>query len=192
MYEPRENLVNPSIHPHTYIPSHAYYIWENFVYLRTPPRVKILEALSAIADKRVEIVKKEGGKIEAIVTSSTGERRYTVCIDLKKGVAYSDDNGTKYRGYMGYPILSLLMIEGVLPINEDLANALRGLPWKHLNEQFKKYALVEMYVKNHLKNLGLDPRLVDTYIDKVMTALRNVNLKYSRECLDRSLPLTHP
>jgi len=108
---------------------------------------------------------------------------YNTCIDMNKRIAYSDDNGTKYRGYMGYPILSLLMIEGILPIDRALAEALKGIPWKQLNEYFRKYSLVEEYVKNYVKKRGVRPDQVDSYVSAVISALKHIKLAYSDECL---------
>ena len=90
-----------------------------------PPRIKVLEALGSIADGRVHVKDHE-----ATVISSTGERKYTVIYDEQRNAAYSDDNGTKFRGYVGYPIIALLMKLGKLPYDERLAQALKGIPWK--------------------------------------------------------------
>ncbi|HDI02232.1 MAG TPA: hypothetical protein ENF93_01150, partial [Ignisphaera sp.] len=90
--------------------------------LRLPPRIKVLEALGAIADKRINII----DSYRAKVVSSDGSRIYTVIVDLAKGLVYSDDNGTKYRGYVGYPIIAFLMLQGVLPFDRKISEALKG------------------------------------------------------------------
>ena len=78
--------------------------------LKLPPRIKVLEALGAIADGRVR-----PGEREAEVRSSEGDKVYKVCVDLERRRAYSTDNGPKFRGYVGYPIIAVLMLKGVLP-----------------------------------------------------------------------------
>jgi len=119
--------------------------------MRLPPRIKILEALSAIADGRIKLL----GEKDAEVVSSDGARTYRVYVDLGRRAAYSDDNGTVYRGYVGYPIISFLMARGVLPVDERLGQALKGIPWRKLNEQYKRYDAVMELVKAQLKDRGI-------------------------------------
>lgn len=75
--------------------------------LARPPRIKVLEAAGCIGDNRVKIVDSS----RAVVSSSTGERKYRVILlEEGQGVfrAYSDDNGTVYKGYVGYPIIAFM------------------------------------------------------------------------------------
>ena len=142
-------------------------------YLRQPPRIKILEALSAVADGRLQKL----GKGMYLVRSSDGTRTYRVYVDAEKGIAYSDDNGTRYRGYIGYPIIAALMEEGVLPYNERLGEALRGIPWRKLNESLKKYALVEKEIKKIAGEKGISPEEIDAFVEEVMKMLRGLRLR---------------
>lgn len=141
--------------------------------LRLPPRIKILEALGAIADNRVKIVSDR----EAIVVSSEGDRSYKVYIDLEERAAYSDDNGTKFRGYVGYPIVAVLMIKGVLPFDAKIAEALKGIKWRQLNEKYKSYAIVEDLLLKELKTRSIDPEYVKKYISNTMSALARLGLR---------------
>ncbi len=102
--------------------------------LRAPPSIKVLEAMGAIADGRVKL--RDSG---AEVTSSDGSRRYVVVWDGTRNAASSDDSGTVHRGYVGYPIIALLMLQGVLPYDPRLAKKLAGVPWKRLNERYGDY-----------------------------------------------------
>lgn len=140
--------------------------------LRQPPRIKALEALAAIADGRVERL----GDKAFLVRSSDGSRLYHVYVDPEKGVAYSDDNGTKLRGYIGYPIIAALILMGLLPRDDELAEAMRGIPWRRLNEELKKYALVIERVKEIVRERGVDPSRVDRYMEEVSRALRRLRL----------------
>lgn len=141
--------------------------------MRLPPRIKILEALSAIADGRIKALDDK----EAEVISSDGQRTYRVYLDLARGLAYSDDNGTKYRGYIGYPIVAFMMLKGALPVDNELKDALRGIPWRRLNEQYKKYDVVIEVVKRELSRKGIDPSRVDRYIHEVVEKLRAIKLE---------------
>jgi len=142
-------------------------------FLRMPPRIKVLEALGAIADGRVE---KQGDKRYRVV-SSEGDRIYKVYVDKESLLVYSDDNGTKYRGYVGYPIIAALMLEGLLPFDEDVAKALKGIPWRRLNETYKRYALVEKEVKRIASQRGVPEEKIDEVVEKVMNRLQSLRLR---------------
>ncbi len=141
--------------------------------LRQPPRIKVLEAAAAVADGRVERL----GEHTFLVHSSDGSRLYRVYVDPERGVAYSDDNGTRYRGYVGYPILAALMVQGVLPYDERIGEALRGIPWRRLNEQYRRYALVEAEAKRVAAKRGVGPGEIDRYVELVMERLRGLRLR---------------
>lgn len=140
--------------------------------LRQPPRIKALEALAAVADGRVERL----GDKAFLVRSSDGSRVYRVYVDPERGVAYSDDNGTRLRGYIGYPIIAALILMGLVPRDDVLAEALRGIPWRRLNEELKKYALVIERVKEIVRERGVDPSRVDRYMEEVSRVLRRMRL----------------
>jgi len=138
--------------------------------LRLPPRIKVLEALSAIADGRV---RREGDHY--VIVSSDGSRSYTVYVDEGRGLVYSNDNGTVYRGYVGYPIMSVLMMLGKLSFDKELSNGLRGIPWRELNEKFKNYNAVMEVIRGRV---GEDKwPLYERFIDKVLGELRRLNLR---------------
>lgn len=106
--------------------------------LKAPPSIKVLEALGAIADDRVRLASSH----EATVTSSDGGRKYEVKWDPSSNEVSSTDSGTTFRGYIGYPIISLLMLQGVLPYEPGLASKLAGINWKRLNDMYKNYDTV--------------------------------------------------
>ena len=141
--------------------------------MRLPPRIKVLEALGAIADGRVELVDAK----RARVTSSTGERVYDVCVNLEERRAYSTDNGTKFRGYAGYPIIAVLMLKGALPYDEELSKALKGIPWKELNEKYKKYSKVMELIFKELEEKEIPRERVEKFIDEVMRRLKELGLR---------------
>ena len=141
--------------------------------LRQPPRIKVLEALGAIGDGRVEKL----GPHRYRVRSSDGTRVYLVYVDPSRGLAYSSDNGTRLRGYVGYPIIAALMLEGILPLDERLASALRGIPWKRLNEKYKKYAVVERIAKKEAASRGVEPGELERFTAEVMERLRSLQLR---------------
>lgn len=140
--------------------------------LSPPPRIKYLEALGTLADGRIT----ELSGSEAEVRSSEGSRVYRVRLDVEKGTAESDDNGTLYRDYVGYPIIALMIKQGRLPYDEELAGALRGIKWRTLNEQLKSYRRVEEEVKKRLAEKGIPPSRVDEYIRLAEKRLKMIRL----------------
>ncbi|MGC8600072.1 MAG: hypothetical protein ACP5LX_03315 [Nitrososphaeria archaeon] len=140
--------------------------------LRLPPRIKVLEAISSISAGRI---KKESNGIYKI-RSSRGEKEYIVII--KNSTAYSNDNGTIFKGYIGYPIIAALMIEGILPKNEKIGEAIKDIPWADLNESLKSYKKVEEKVKEEAKKNGVQPDEIDEYVESVMEALKMITLKF--------------
>jgi len=153
--------------------------------LRAPPKIKILEAAGSIADGRVKILEDKGSKVRAVVESSMGDRSYNVTLEIvnpKVFIASSNDNGTRFRGYIGYPIISVMMIKGVIPRNREVEESLRGIPWRVLNEQFKSYEKVLEEVTRSIEAKGGKHLVVKVkeYADNVMKDLLRYKV-YSRE-----------
>ncbi len=149
-------------------------------YLRSPPRIKILEALGAIADKRIKLIDER----RAEVISSDGTRKYTVIVDYNARRVFSNDNGTRFRGYVGYPIIAFLMLKGILPFDERLAQALKDIPWKKLNETYKRYAIVEEIVKKKALEKGVMPSELDAFVEKSMRLLRSLKLVFDEKLVE--------
>ena len=90
---------------------------------KLPPIAKVYEAWSAVADGRVKLHPDER---RATVTSSNGEKEYTVSWD-EDGAAYSsNDNATYWQGYAGYPVIAVLMEQGALPLDRAHENRIRA------------------------------------------------------------------
>lgn len=97
-----------------------------------PPKIKIYEALGSIIDGRVEVIGDEGK-----VFSSTGNKFYQVQYDPKTGSIMSNDNASYFVGYLGYPAIAFLMKKGVITYNRNWEEAMKGIPWKDINQKFK-------------------------------------------------------
>ena len=143
------------------------------MYLKLPPKIKVLEAISAIADNRIKIL----NDYEAIVESSDRSRVYRVYVNLSSREVDSTDNGTRLRNYVGYPIIAFLMIKGVLPLDKELLEYFKGIPWKKLNEEFKSYEKVLNYIKSEVESKGLPFSKVEKYMTLVLNKLKMLNLK---------------
>lgn len=99
---------------------------------RIPPLIKIYEALGAIVDDRI-LVSGNSAK----VYSSSGNKYYDVTYDASKKAIMTNDNGSFWKGYLGYPAIAYLIKTGTLPYEVDLANLLKNIMWKDLNQKFK-------------------------------------------------------
>lgn len=110
---------------------------------KLPPIEKIPEAYSAIVDDRIELKDSL-----AYVASSNKEKRYTVLFD--KDCYASNDAATYWQGYPGYPILAVMMMQGILPYNESVAVLFQGVDWHALNKKYKRNyaaALTSLYAQ---------------------------------------------
>ncbi len=145
--------------------------------LKVPPKVKVLEALGAIADGRIKII----DETKAEVTSSEGDRKYKVYYYEKLNAANSTDNGTKFRHYVGYPIIAFLMLKGKLSFNKKFAEALKGIDWKAINEKFKNYEKTIEYVYKVAKERGVNPKEIDEFAEKILEEIKNLKLVYPWE-----------
>lgn len=99
-----------------------------------PPKAKIYEALSAVADQRVTIT----GLTTAQVQSSSHDKTYDVEWSDDISEITSNDNASYWQGYIGYPIIAVLLKIGKLSFNNHIAELLAGIPWKMVNNQFKR------------------------------------------------------
>jgi hypothetical protein len=97
-----------------------------------PPIIKIYEALGSVADGRVEVTGNT-----AKVYSSSRNKYYDVTYDPEKNAVMTNDNGSFWKGYLGYPAIAFLMKVGVLPYEESVGQLLSQIAWKDINQKFK-------------------------------------------------------
>lgn len=141
---------------------------------KIPPIEKIHEAYGALADGRVHMV--EGS---ATVTSSDGTKQYTVTWD---GDTFSaNDNASYWQGYMGYPLIAVLMWMGRVPCDAAVASHFGGIKWKERNTAHRnKYAKVVAEIMEELGAKGVDCQLIDTEVHRVYSALKALDIQYRR------------
>ena len=139
-----------------------------------PPVEKIYEAWSAVADGRVSM-----GVNRATVTSSDRAKEYVVSWD---GQAYaSTDNATVWQGYAGYPVIAVLMLQGKLPFDENIAGLFREINWTKANAEAKRdYAKA---VDSVFARLGADAAKqtgIRTEAARVLDALKALDVTIQR------------
>jgi hypothetical protein len=143
-----------------------------------PPKAKIYEALSAVADGRVS----RTGDNEAEVVSSSETKTYTVEWSEDFSAVTSNDNASYWQGYLGYPILAVLMHLGRLSYDTTIARHLAGIPWNRINKQFKNdYDKAVESVLSSLEGKGVSTQAIRDEADMIMSGIEQLSLgKLSR------------
>jgi hypothetical protein len=98
-----------------------------------PPIAKVYEALGSLADGRV--LKKSDAT--ASVRSSSGDKEYTVEWTEHCECMSSNDNASFWQGYLGYPMIAVLLLLGKIPYSKSVSESLRGIPWKKINTKYR-------------------------------------------------------
>ena len=138
---------------------------------KLPPKEKIYEAYSALADKRVTL-KDDHGE----VLSSDRSKSYTIAFE--ENVYSSNDNSTYWQGYAGYPVIAVLFLQGKLPFKKETADKFKDINWNSLNKQFKRdYKTAAEYI---MKERQLDYQSIEEETDKVYEALKNLDIVIKR------------
>ena len=141
---------------------------------KMPPKAKIFEALGAIADQRVHLV--DSGKAE--VVSSSGGKTYIVEWSEDLTSFSSNDNASYWQGYIGYPIIAVLMKIGQLEFSNEAAHALSGIPWKQINQQYKNnYEKTIDDVLTRVEANGVDRTIITTEVERLSKHLEKLALK---------------
>lgn len=141
---------------------------------KLPPPAKVYEAFSALADGRVRV--EEPGR--AAVRSSGGEKTYTVEWTGDVEAVTSNDNASYWQGYLGYPIVAVLIALGKVRADEAVTRALAGIRWKELNARFKRdYDAAVVHVLEELAERGEERERIVREVDGVMRQLAELTLE---------------
>ncbi len=141
---------------------------------KLPPIQKIYEAYSALADDRFDLHPES-----ATVDSSDGTKTYTVT--WQDDLYRSDDNATYWQGYVGYPVILVLLLQGRLPYDSEVAGWFANIPWKALNERHKRdydAALAEAFVLAELSEEQV--ARAEALATEDYEALANLDIKVGR------------
>jgi hypothetical protein len=176
---------------------------------KMPPKAKVYEALSAVADGRVRIVEASAGDVgagagtaadagagpgtaagqgagtgdgQAQVISSSGTRTYTVTWSGGSAVRgsrfNSNDNASYWQGYAGYPIIAVLLATGALLYDPEVARPLAGVPWKTINDRFKRdYEQAVDAVLQDVEAAGGDRAAIAAQVDTIYEQLAALRLE---------------
>jgi hypothetical protein len=141
---------------------------------KMPPKAKIYEALTAVADGRVTLT----GDRQAEVVSSAGTKTYVVEWSEDRQAIVSNDNASYWQGYMGYPMVAVLMALGTVEYAPDVAARLAGIPWQQINKKFRNnYDKAVAAVLESLQEQGADPQAIRVEVDRIMSLLEHLSLQ---------------
>ncbi len=140
--------------------------------MKLPPKAKIYEAYTCIADNRIEM--KEN---EATVTSSDNKKTYQ--IKWKDEDYSSTDNATFWQGYPGYPVLAVLMLQNKLNYKKEIANLFANINWHALNEKYKRD--YDAAIEEVLNTIKYDQKLIKEETDKIYEELKNMTINIKRK-----------
>lgn len=130
---------------------------------KVPPRIKIHEALGAIGDQRIEV---DGNT--AKVYSSSGNKFYTVTYDPDSHSLMVNDNGSYWKGYLGYPAIAYLMLIGKFSHTQEQADAFKNIAWKNINTKFKNdFNKTLDYIHELQTQKGVDVNKLESKIDAI-------------------------
>lgn len=141
---------------------------------KIPPKEKIHEAISVLADGRIEV----RGTC-AYITSSDYSKQYTIISNDNKTSFTSNDNATYWQGYPGYPVLAVLMQMGMLPVPQDLISHFKNINWNKLNAKHKRnYVAAADEALNALN--PAEKQKVDATIDNLYSKIANMDFEVKR------------
>ena len=139
-----------------------------------PPIEKILEAYTAIADGHVKLENDQ-----ALVTSSNETKTYTVT--FHDNTYTSNDNASYWQGYLGYPGIVVLMLQGKLPYDKELAQQFAGVDWNKINQEYKRnYAQTADAV---MTAKGIGKKKAETELHHVYDTLKQLPINVKRGSL---------
>lgn len=146
---------------------------EKLIPWQKPHISKIYEALTAIADSRIELV----GENSARCYSSSRGKFYEVHYDPTTESVMSNDNTAYYTDAVSYPMLALLMVKGKIHYNQKLLGMLEGIHWKDVNQKFKNdYDQAIEHVLADLEAKGVEVDFVRSEVLKIYEVAANVKL----------------
>ena len=137
-----------------------------------PPKIKIYEALGCLGDERI---REENSKIH--VYSSSGNKFYVVKYSENENAIVTNDNGSFWKGYLGYPAIAYLMKIGKITFDRKFASALRGIKWKDINQKFKNdFVKTEKLIRKDLVLKEINLREIDMEIENILEQIRKLDL----------------
>ena len=145
---------------------------------KMPPKAKVYEALSAVADRRVTLT----GPTTAQVVSSSRDKAYDVTWSADMRRITSNDNASYWQGYIGYPIIAVLLKTSTIPFSPYIAGLLAGIPWKQVNDQFMRdYNKAVNHVLDQIEAKGGNRSQIIKEVERIYQALVSLALERDQQ-----------
>lgn len=91
------------------------------------------------------------------------------------------DNASYWQGYLGYPGIAVLMLQGKLPYDKELVQQFAGVDWNKINQEYKRnYAQAADAV---MTAKGIDKKKAETELHHVYDALKQLPIIVKRGAL---------
>jgi hypothetical protein len=140
---------------------------------KKPHISKIYEALTVIADDRIEI---DGNN--AVCYSEDGNKVFNIKYDPKVGSLMSNDSAAYYTRTLSYPMIAYLMMIGTVHYDRKLKNILRKIDWEDIYKNFKNdYDKSIKFVLGELKRNGDDVEFIRTETKKIYDFVCKLDIK---------------
>lgn len=134
---------------------------------------KAYEALTAIADKRIELT----GESTAVCTSSSRGKAYELTYDPETNSMMSNDNTAFWTGSISYPMVAFLMLKGKIAYHSNLLEIFKDIRWKDIIQQNKKsYDKAVEVVLTDLAARGTDMDFVRKEMAKIHSEIAELKL----------------
>lgn len=90
----------------------------------------------------------------------------------------SNDNASYWQGYAGYPVVAVLLALGRIDFNAEIAKSLAGVPWKRINDRFKRdYDKAVDCVLEELEAKGVDKAAVIQQVESIYAQLAALKIE---------------
>jgi len=143
--------------------------------MKMPPISKIYEALSVIADERIEILKDS-----AKVKSSNAKKEYT--IKWHQNEISSNDNATFWQKYPGYPIIAVWLKKGLISYDKNILKYFKKINWNELNKKNKRnYNESINEFLNGLVEQNIDTEWIEQQIDDIYSQIEKMSYNIVRK-----------
>ena len=139
----------------TFKSTYAILFLGDLIMIKMPPIAKIYEAFTCIADKRIQMNKKD-----AIVSSS-------------------NDNASYWQGYPGYPIIAILLLQNKLTYNEEIILLFKKINWHDLNEKYNRN--YDKAVEEVLNNISYDSNIIKKETEKIFEQIKDLDIQIKKK-----------
>lgn len=143
--------------------------------MKMPPKEKIYEAFSTIADNRIEL-----NNQEAIVKSSNNQKEYK--ISWNDSQISSNDNATFWHSFPGYPIIAVWLKNKTIHYDESVVTYFKNINWHELNKKNKNdYKKGVNDILNKLVEKNIDTEYIEEQVDLIYEQINSMSYEIVRK-----------